>query len=106
MKYTAQRRAISTLRTLIARHYAYPGMADARNVCITSGSQEAMYVAIKTLLDPARDEVLIVEPAYPAYAKIAQLEGIAVRTVGMPRRGRLPLRSRRHHRRAARPRRG
>ena len=43
-----------------------------------------MYVAIKTLLDPARDEVLLVEPAYTAYAKIAQLEGIAVRTVGMP----------------------
>jgi aspartate/methionine/tyrosine aminotransferase len=53
-------------------------MLDARNVCVTSGTQEAMYVAIKTLLDPARDALLVVEPAYPAYAKIAQLEGIAV----------------------------
>ncbi len=72
------------LRTLIAQRYAYPGMAEARNVCVTNGSQEAMYVAMKTLLDPDRDEVLVIEPAYPAYAKIAQLEGVAVRSVGMP----------------------
>jgi aminotransferase len=50
---------------------------------VTSGSQEAVYVAIVTLLDPARDEVLIVEPAFPAYAKMAQMEGIAWRTVQM-----------------------
>lgn len=83
MKYTLNPGDLE-LRTLIARHYAYPGMSEGRNVCITGGSQEAMYVAMKTLLDPARDEVLIVEPAYPAYAKIAQLEGIAVRSIGMP----------------------
>ena len=83
MKYTLNAGDLA-LRTQIAQHYAYPGMSEGRNVCITGGSQEAMYVAIKTLLDPAHDEVLIVEPAYPAYAKIAQLEGIAVRTVGMP----------------------
>jgi aspartate/methionine/tyrosine aminotransferase len=67
------------LRERIAAHYAYPGMAAARNVCMTTGSQEAVYVAIKTLLDPAADEVLVVTPAFPAYAKIAQLEGIAYR---------------------------
>jgi aspartate/methionine/tyrosine aminotransferase len=82
MKYTLNPGDLE-LRTLIAQRYGYPGMADARNVCVTSGSEEAMYVAIKTLLDPARDEVLLVEPAYTAYAKIAQLEGIAVRGIGM-----------------------
>jgi len=71
------------LRALIARRYAYPGLSDARNVCVTNGSQEALYVVMKTLLDPARDEMLVVEPAYPAYVKIAQLEGIAVRPVGL-----------------------
>jgi aspartate/methionine/tyrosine aminotransferase len=85
MKYTLNPGDLE-LRWLIAQHYAYPGMSDGRNVCITAGSQEAMYVAIKTLLDPARDEMLLVEPAYPAYAKIAQLEGIPVRTVGMAAR--------------------
>jgi aminotransferase len=72
------------LRERIAAHYAYPGMGAASNVCITTGSQEAVYVAIKTLLDPAADEVLVVTPAFPAYAKIAQLEGIAYRHLHLP----------------------
>jgi aspartate/methionine/tyrosine aminotransferase len=83
VKYTANA-GDADLRARIAEHYAYPAMADARNVCVTNGSQEAMYVAIKTLLDPARDAMLVVDPAYPAYAKIAQLEGIAVESVAMP----------------------
>jgi aspartate/methionine/tyrosine aminotransferase len=82
MKYTLNAGDVE-LRTLIAQRYAYPGMGEARNVCVTNGSQEAMYVAIKTLLDPERDEMLVIEPAYPAYAKIAQLEGVTVRSVGM-----------------------
>jgi aspartate/methionine/tyrosine aminotransferase len=83
VKYTLNAGDLA-LRERIAARYAYPAMRDARNVCVTNGSQEGMYVAIKTLLDPGRDEVLVVEPAYPAYAKIAQLEGIAVRTLPMP----------------------
>jgi aspartate/methionine/tyrosine aminotransferase len=66
------------LREAIAAHYAYPGYA-AKNVCITTGSQEAVYVALRTLLDPATDEILVVEPCFPVYVKIAQIEGIAVR---------------------------
>ena len=69
------------LREKIAAHYAYREMSAARNVCVTTGSQEAVYVAIKTLLDPASDELLVVDPAYPAYAKMAQLEGIPYRRV-------------------------
>src|ERR1700722_10752100 len=64
------------LRTAIAAHYAYPELDHADNVCITTGSQEAVYVALRTLLDPAQDELLVVEPAFPVYAKIAQVEGI------------------------------
>ena len=71
------------LREAIARHYNYPGMHDAANVCVTTGSQEAMYVTIKTLLDPERDELLVVEPTFPSYMKMAKLEGIAVRGVAM-----------------------
>lgn len=73
----------SALRQAIARHYEYPKMDRAQNVCVTVGSQEAMYVAIKTLLDPMRDELLIVEPCFPSYQKMAALEGIAVRRVAM-----------------------
>lgn len=71
------------LRSAIARHYAYPNMDRAENVCVTVGSQEAMYVTIKTLLDPSHDELLIVEPAFPSYQKMAALEGIAARGVAM-----------------------
>ena len=69
------------LRALIAQHYGYPGMQNAEHVCITTGSQEALYCAINALLDPGQDELLVVQPAFGAYAKIAQLAGITVRTV-------------------------
>jgi len=71
------------LRVAIAKHYGYPGMDYAENVCVTTGSQEAMYAVLKTLLDPAKDELLVVEPAFPSYVKMAMLEGVAVRTVPM-----------------------
>jgi aminotransferase len=52
------------------------GTLDAGNVCVTIGSEEALYLALKTVVDPARHEVLIVEPCYLAYAKLCALEGI------------------------------
>jgi aspartate/methionine/tyrosine aminotransferase len=71
------------LREAIARYYGYPGMDRAANVCVTVGSQEAMYVVLKTLLDPASEELLIVEPAFPSYQKMAAVEGIPARSVAM-----------------------
>lgn len=71
------------LREAIARYYRYPELERAENVCVTTGSQEAMYVALKTLLDPAQDELLVVEPAFPSYVKMAALEGVSCRTVTM-----------------------
>jgi aspartate aminotransferase len=71
------------LRDAIARHYAYPHLGHAENVCITTGSQEATYAVIKTVLDPAKDELLVVEPAFPSYKKMAVLEGVSARSVSM-----------------------
>ena len=71
------------LRAAIAAKYAYPTLAHADNVCITTGSQEAVYVAMRTLLDPAVDEVLVVEPAFPVYVKIAQIEGVRCNRVAI-----------------------
>jgi aspartate aminotransferase len=73
----------AALREAIAAHYDYPAMARGANVCVTVGSQEAMYVVIKTLLDPAKDELLVVEPAFPSYIKMARLEGVEARTIAM-----------------------
>src|SRR6202008_3352982 len=72
---------LPALREAIARHHAYPGLGDAANVCVTIGSEEALYLAIKAVLDPARDEALIVEPCYLAYPKLCALEGIRHRSV-------------------------
>jgi aspartate aminotransferase len=90
MRYALQRGLRYTLnagdaelRKAIAAHYNYPKMNAAENVCVTTGSQEATYATIKTLLDPASDELLVVEPAFPSYAKMAALEGIAVRKAAM-----------------------
>ncbi len=80
VRYTANA-GDAELRERIAAHYGYPAMNGGRHVCVTTGSQEAVYVAIKTMLDPASEEVLIVEPAFPAYAKMAQLEGVPYRRV-------------------------
>lgn len=71
------------LREAIAAHYLYPHLTHADNVCVTTGSQEAVYVTVKTLLDPAKDEMLVVEPAFPAYMKMGMLEGVTVHTVSM-----------------------
>ncbi|MCS6912466.1 MAG: pyridoxal phosphate-dependent aminotransferase [Myxococcales bacterium] len=76
------------LREAIARHHGLPGLDRADNCCVTVGSQQALATAIKTLCDPAADEVLIVAPAYPLYAKLCQLEGVAFRLVCLdPERG-------------------
>ncbi len=82
MKYTANA-GDHDLRAAIARTYRYPDMERAENVCVTTGSQEATFVTLKTLLDPALDELLVVEPAFPSYVKMARLEGVTVRTVAM-----------------------
>ncbi len=66
------------LREAVAR---YHGREGAAGVCVTVGSEEAIYLALKTVLDPARDEVLVVEPGYLAYPKLCALEGVRHRSV-------------------------
>jgi aminotransferase len=75
------------LRELLAAYLARSdwaaGPLSSRNVCVTVGSEEALYLAIKTVVDPARHEVLIVEPSYLAYAKICVLENVRYRAVAL-----------------------
>lgn len=71
------------LREAVAGYCALPGKDSASSVCITIGSEEALYLALKTVVDPARDEVLVVEPCYLAYPKLCALEGIPYRTVSL-----------------------
>ncbi|MEO6951392.1 MAG: pyridoxal phosphate-dependent aminotransferase [Polyangia bacterium] len=71
------------LREAVARYHAYPSLDDASQVGITVGSQEALSVAILSLCDPASDEVLVIEPAYPLYAKLCELFAVRVRSVAL-----------------------
>ena len=71
------------LREAIALHHGFPERGGAAHVCVTVGSEEALFLAVKTVLDPARDEALIVEPCYPAYPKLCVMEGIRHRTVAL-----------------------
>ena len=79
------------LRAAIAQHFAYPGLDTADAVCVTVGSQEALYLPIKALLDPQLHEALVVTPTFPAYQKLCHLEGVPVREVALdPRTGFAP----------------
>lgn len=73
------------LRELLAAYLARAewagGEPTPHNVCVTVGSEEALYLAIKTVIDPARHEALIIEPSYLAYAKICVLENVRYRAV-------------------------
>lgn len=84
-RYTASAGDVE-LREAIAKHYDYPGLDSAQNVIVTAGSQEALALSIKAILDPARDTMLVVEPAFPVYAKCALMEGIAVDRVQLDAR--------------------
>ncbi|MDD8026798.1 MAG: pyridoxal phosphate-dependent aminotransferase [Acidobacteriota bacterium] len=50
------------------------GSIEAGRVCVTAGSQEALFVLLITLLDPG-DEVLVPDPGFPAYPSIARIAG-------------------------------
>lgn len=50
------------------------------NVMVTSGARFAIYLATAALLRPG-DEVVVVEPAWPAYADLARRAGATVRPV-------------------------
>jgi aminotransferase len=69
------------LREAIARIYGGACNPNATNVCVTNGSQEGIYLAIKALLDPSTDEVLLMDPGYPSYARCCNIEGIKHRFV-------------------------
>lgn len=79
--YTANA-GLDELRDRVATYVA-GSVAGAAGVCVTVGSEEALFLAIKSLIDPATDEVLVVEPCYLAYPKICIMEGIRHRMVAL-----------------------
>ena len=73
---------LAQLRELIAGEYPHKNFA-ADEVIVTAGSQEALYLALMTLVE-AGDEVLIPDPGFVAYETIVRMAG------GTPVHYRLP----------------
>ena len=53
---------------------------EVENIMICPGARFAVYLAITTLLNPG-DEIIVIEPAWPAYKDCALNAGIKVRTI-------------------------
>ena len=64
---------LPALREKVANDYPYL-QAKPERVIITAGSQEALYLALMTLVDDG-DEVLLPDPGFVAYPTIVQIAG-------------------------------
>lgn len=71
------------LREAIVNHLSggLPFPVDSRNVLVTNGSQQALYLAVQTLCDPG-DVILVEQPSYFVFLEL--LQGLGVRAVSMP----------------------
>lgn len=70
--YTLQA-GLPALRELVAATYPHMNLSSD-DVVITAGSQEALYLALMTLVE-ADDEVLIPDPGFVAYPTITKMAG-------------------------------
>jgi aspartate/methionine/tyrosine aminotransferase len=81
------------LREMVARIYGGHYHTSASNVAVLNGSQEGIYLAIKVLLDPHTDEVLLTDPAYLSYQRCCDLEGVSYRKVTLSARDGFAIRA-------------
>lgn len=80
----APSRGLPQLRQSVAEHYARHFGQDISpdHVCITSGATEALAASILAAIEPG-DEVIILTPAYDAYAPLVRRAGGIVREVAL-----------------------
>ena len=80
----APSRGLPVLRKAVADHYRrHHGIdLDADGVCVTSGATEALAAAILATVEPG-DEVIVMTPAYDAYAPLIERAGGVVREVAL-----------------------
>ena len=72
---------MTELRDVIANvESAHTAGLSHDNVIVTMGARFAIYLAIESLLDPG-DEIIVIEPAWPAYAQCAMRAGVKVRHI-------------------------
>ena len=80
----APSRGLPVLREAVADHYRRHHRLDlgAEGVCVTSGATEALAAAILATIEPG-DEVIVMTPAYDAYAPLVRRGGGVVREVAL-----------------------
>ena len=80
----APSRGLPALRDAVAAHYGrHQGLElTADNICVTSGATEALAAAIFATVSPG-DEVMVMTPAYDAYAPLIRRAGGVVREVAL-----------------------
>ena len=80
----APSRGLPVLREAVVDHYRRHHGLDfgAEHVCVTSGATEALAAAIFAVVEPG-DEVILMTPAYDAYAPLVRRAGGVVREVAL-----------------------
>ena len=80
----APSRGLPVLRDAVAAHYGrhFGEQLTADNVCVTSGATEAIAAALLATVTPG-DEVIVMTPAYDAYAPLIRRAGGVVREVAL-----------------------
>jgi aspartate/methionine/tyrosine aminotransferase len=80
----APSRGLPALREAVAAHYGRHHELDLKpeNICVTSGATEALAAAIFATVSPG-DEVIVMTPAYDAYAPLIRRAGGIVREVAL-----------------------
>ena len=80
----APSRGLPALREAVAKHYARHHGIDTGpdGICVTSGATEALAAAILATVSPG-DEIIVMTPAYDAYAPLIRRAGGVVREVAL-----------------------
>ena len=81
LKY-GQAKGIPQFRNALAQYVSnkFKVTVSQENILVTPGARFGIFTAINTLLNPG-DELIVIEPAWPAYKDCALYSGIKVRTI-------------------------
>ncbi len=81
LKY-GQAKGIPQFRDALAKYVSKNFKVDVKqeNILVNPGARFGIFTAINTLLNPG-DELIVIEPAWPAYKDCAMYTGVKVRTI-------------------------
>ena len=79
-KYGSPKGITELRNALAARENQESAKVSEENIMICPGARFGVYLAITTLLNPG-DEIIVIEPAWPAYKDCALNAGVKVRTI-------------------------